>query len=192
MKFHNFFIMIITAGILSGCGSVPPMNFSVPNVSMSTKKIDADLKSLTVTLARPDEKTGAIPPGTEENVPQLWHTALVEALNKMAIFQDDAARKVSLSVKVLKFQLRVVNLVVVDVDTEARYQIIDRKTGEIIFTKDISSFGTTPIEYAVSSLARTTESANRSVQNNITKFLQVLETTTFEKPTVPAKIGIEK
>jgi len=52
----KLFCAAILAMLLSGCASAPPLNFSVPNVGVSEQKIDAEMKSLTVTLARPDEK----------------------------------------------------------------------------------------------------------------------------------------
>ena len=99
------FVAFIAAILLSSCGSIPPLNFSVPNVGVSNKKIDAEMKSMTITIARPDEKTGALPAGMENNVPQLWQTALTESLNRMVIFRDDAAMKVTLSVKILKLEV---------------------------------------------------------------------------------------
>lgn len=172
--------------ILSGCAANPPLNFSAPNVGVSQRKIDAEMKSMTVTLARPDEKTGDLPAGMENNVPQLWQTALMEALNKMAIFQDDASKKVNLSVKILKLQVPGAGASMTTT-TAARYEIIDRKTGDIIFTQDVSSAGTTPFDYAFSGLIRARESINRAVQNNITQFLQSLESVDVNKPMFPVK-----
>lgn len=191
MKFQYLFVMAITAAILSGCGSIPPMNFSVPNVGVSQKKIDAEMKSMTVTIARPDEKTGDLPVGMEQMVPQLWQTALTESLNKMAIFQDDATKKVNLSVKILKLNVPGGGFSFTT-ETTARYEIMDRKTGDLIFSQDISSSGTTPLDYAYLGIARQRESINRAVQNNITQFLQSLETVDVQKPMFPAKGGVAK
>ena len=173
--------------ILTGCGpALPPLNFSVPNVGLSQKKIDAEMRSMTVTIARPDEKTGSLPAGMETIVPQLWQTALTEALNKMAIFQDDASRKVNVSVKILKLEPPSAGASMTT-DTAARYEIMDRKTGDIIYTQDISSSGTTPFDYAFMGVTRARESVNRAVQNNITQFLQALESVDVKKPMFPAK-----
>lgn len=188
MKVQHLFIAAVTAVILSGCGSIPPLNFSVPNVGVSQKKIDAEMKSMTVTIARPDEKTGDLPVGMEQMIPQLWQTALTESLNKMAIFQDDATKKVNLSVKILKLNVPGGGFSMTT-ETAARYEIMDRKTGDLIFTQDISSSGTTPLDYAFMGIARSRESINRAVQNNITQFLQALETVDVNKPMFPAKVG---
>lgn len=198
MKLQHLFVMVITAIFLSGCAA-PPLNFSVPNVGLSQQKIDAEMKSLTVTVARPDEKTGSLDMkfavGTDAGlgdqiVPQMWQTALTEALNRMAIFQDDATKKVNLSVKILKFDVSECGLTCT-VNTSAQYEIMDRKTGDLIFAQGISSAGTTPASYGPL-LIRMRESINRSVQNNITLFLQSLETVDVQKPMFPAKPSAAK
>lgn len=184
---QRWWIAAWIAVLLTGCGpAIPPLNFSVPNVGVSQKKIDAEMKSMTVTIARPDEKTGNLPAGMEAMVPQLWQTALTEALNKMAIFQDDASRKVNVSVKILKLDPPGAGASMTTA-AAARYEIMDRKTGDIIYTQDISSSGTTPFDYAFMGVTRQRESINRAVQNNITEFLQSLETVDVQKPMFPAK-----
>lgn len=200
MRFARLFaVAVISITVLSGCGTVPPMNFSVPNVGLSQKKIDAELKSMTVSVARPDEQKGELKlrlAGLDQNgqssgeqmVPQLWQTSLTESLNRMAIFQDDAAKKVNLSVKILKLDVPSAG-VSFTTFTTARYEIMDRKTGDLIFTQDISSSGTTPADTAFLGLARMRESVNRAVQNSITQFLQALETVDVQKPMFPAKSG---
>lgn len=176
--------LTIAAVLMSGCTAMPPLNFSVPNVGFSQKKIDAEVKSMTVTIARPDETSGELALGIEQNVPQLWQTALIEALNKMAIFQDDSAKKINLSVKILKLDIPSAGASFTT-ETAARYEIIDRKTGDIIFTQDVTSSGTTPFGYALVGAVRARESVNRAVQNNITQFLQSLETIDIKKPMFP-------
>lgn len=191
MKILKVIAVSLLATFLSACGSIPPLNFSVPSVGVSQKKIDAELKSMTVTIARPDEKTGELPIGMEQMVPQLWQTALTESLNKMAIFQDDASKKVNLSVKILKLDLPGGGFSMTT-STAARYEIMDRKTGDLIFSQDVSSSGTTPLDFAFMGVARAKESINRAVQNNITQFLQALETVDVNKPMFPAKTASAK
>jgi PBP1b-binding outer membrane lipoprotein LpoB len=204
MKFQHLFVVAMTSVILSGCGTLPPLNFSVPNVGVSTRKVDAELKSLTVTVARPDEKTGNLDlkfasidvngqggGAGDQMVPQMWQTALTEALNRMVIFQDDAAKKVNLSVKILKLDVPRAGTAFTT-NTTARYEIMDRKTGDLIFSQDIESSGTTPMDFALLGMARMRESINRAVQNNITQFLQSLDTVDVQKPMFPAKAGATK
>ena len=184
MRMHAIFAMVVASFMFVGCASRPPMNFSVPNVGVSKKKIDAELRSMTVTIARPDEKSGNLPAGMEQIVPQLWQTSLTESLNKMAIFQDDASKKVNLSVKILKLDIPSAGFSMTT-GTAARYEIMDRKTGDLIFAQDIQSTGVVPLDYAFEGLTRMRESINRAVQNNITQFLQALETVDASKPMFP-------
>jgi hypothetical protein len=185
LKAHLVFLLIML-GALGGCAANPPMNFSVPNVGVSHTKLDADLKSLTVSLARPDEKKGDIPAWTQSLVPALWQTALMDALNHMTIFRDDASRKINLSVKVLALDIPSMGASFTT-KTIARYEIIDRATGDIIYTQNIAASGTVPAGYAFAGVIRARESINRSVQNNITQFLQALETVDISKPMFPTK-----
>jgi len=83
MKIQHFYVAAIATVLLSGCGTLPPMNYSVPNVGVSQKKIDAEMKTMAVTIARSDQQAGQLdfkyvipgPDGqalAEQMVPQLW------------------------------------------------------------------------------------------------------------------------
>lgn len=169
--------------VLAGCATPPPLNFSTPNVGYSETKIPAEVKSMTVTLARPDEAKGNISWGMEA-IPQLWQEALQEALNRMAIFQDGADEKVNIAVKILGLDAPGAGFSMTT-KAIARYEIIDRSNGDMIYTQEISSDGTVPMGYAYLGTTRARESINRAVQNNITQFLQALETVDVNKPMFP-------
>ena len=168
-----------------------PVNFSAPNIGASSTKLDAELKSLTVSVARPDEAGEIhIPPFLPLPISfhaGLWKNALEEAFNRMAIFKDDSPKKVALAVKILKFQTI---SAFPAAHTSARYEIIDRSDGSIIFTTDISTSGEGPFKLepfaddAVGS--RSVDGINRSVQKNIIQFLQALETVDMDKPMFPS------
>lgn len=197
MKLQHLVIMAIASILLSGCATTEPLNFSVPNVGVSHKRIDAELKSITVTLARSDEKNGAIFGELGDFDTQiyspLWQTSLVEALNRMVIFQDDMPKKVNLSVKILKIASLPGLRARIIMEVTARYEIIDRKTGDLIFTQDISSMGTTPDGYStLDGMPQIRASTNRAVQNNIAAFLLALETVDFQRPMFPAMAGVTK
>jgi hypothetical protein len=179
------FSAIIFFGILlSACShGVPPLNFSVPNVGPSATKIPAEVRSITVSMARPDETTGKL--AGDNTTLATWKNGIEEALDKMAIFQDDAPKKVSIAVKVLKLDLPGSGLEMTT-QTSARYEIIDRSNGAVIYTTDINSSGTTPADFDFLAFARARESVNRAVQNNILQFLQALETVDTSKPMFPA------
>lgn len=171
---------------LAGCGTLPPLSFSVPNVGLATHKIDAEVKSITCTTARPDEATGDFARGVGPETCNLWVTSLQEALNKMLIFKDDATKKLSISIKLLKLDVPSAGFSFTT-QTDAKYEITDRSNGDIVYTSIINSEGTTPADYAYLGLARARESINRSVQNNILQFLQALDTVDLSKPMFPAE-----
>ncbi|MBA7934099.1 UDP-N-acetylglucosamine acyltransferase [Klebsiella sp. RHBSTW-00215] len=70
----------------------------------------------------------------------------------------------------------------------ARYEIINRSNGDIIYTQDIESTGTVPASYAFVGVVRARESINRAVQNNITQFLQALESIDLTRPMFPSRV----
>ena len=69
----------------------------------------------------------------------------------------------------------------------ARYELIDRATGGIVYTQDVSASGEVPFNYAFAGVVRARESISRSAQNNIAQFLQALETVDVSKPMFPNK-----
>lgn len=194
-RFITLFITSIL--LLAGCAEVPPLNFAVPNVGISKKKINAEVKSITVSIARPEEATGTLDFGSvsirksdklmgEQMVPQQWHIALQNSVNAMAIFLDDAPMKVNLTVKILKLDIGRFTIPM-RTFAEARYELMDRKSGDIIYTQVISSVG--PAEYGSSLDGETVSrgTINRAIQSNIMQFLQALETVDVQKPMFPAK-----
>lgn len=165
---------------VAGCNPPQPLNFSVQNVTASTTGIDADLKDVTVTPGAPNERTGSLPPAVA-NLTPTWKEATVEALARAAIFDDDSLRHVNLEVKVLKFDAPGLGFTF-PTYTDARYTLVDRKTGDVLFSQIISGEGTTPMDYAFVGAIRARESINRSAQNNIGNFVEALEHSTLAKP----------
>lgn len=97
----KLFLSVVLVGLSACAQTVPPLNFSVPNVGPTTHKVPAELRSINVSMARPDEQLGMLQAGYEVLTP-IWKSALEDALNRMALFQDDAPRKVSISAKILR------------------------------------------------------------------------------------------
>ncbi|MEA0762089.1 hypothetical protein VDP62_12495, partial [Xanthomonas campestris pv. campestris] len=128
---------------------------------------------------------GKVPPEAQHEIPDMWENALTEALNRMAIFRDDAPRKLSLSVKILAIDIPSFGASMTT-KTIARYELIDRANGSIVYTQDVSASGTVPAGYAFAGVIRARESVNRSAQNNIALFLQALETVDVSKPMFPS------
>lgn len=164
--FYLLILILFNAGCTQG---IPPLNFSVPNIQPSSQRVAAEVKSVTVSLARADEQESMFQAGDELITPS-WKAALDEALNKAAIFQDDAQRKVSIAVKVLRvnFPPFAMNFTTTSV---AVYQVLDRSSGAVLYAERIQTTGTAPSDFAFLGVARARESVNRSVQANIAEFI---------------------
>ena len=169
---------------LSGCGQpLPPLNFSVPDVGPSQTRIQADLRAITVTAGRPDEATGPLP--IDGGTLTTWKEALTEALDRMAVFNDSSNRRVSLQVKVLKADVPAAGISFTTT-VDARYELIDRASGAVLFSQTFSSTGTVPGNHAFLGVIRARESVNRAVQNNIAMFLRSLEGVRLDSPAFPS------
>lgn len=172
MRFHAALAALLIS-LLTGCVSAPPLNFSVSDVEHSERKLDAELRSISVSYAVPSEQTGDVP-SNGEGVPFLWERALSEAINKSSLFDDDSERKVNLFVKIRELDPPEVGATMVT-DASASYSLVDRKTGERMVEATVTTKGAVPYEYALIGDVRAKESINRAVQSNIREFLNMLE-----------------
>jgi len=155
------------------------LNFSVPDISPSARKVPAEVKSITVALARANEQETVFQPGQETLTP-IWKVGLEEALNAAAIFRDDSSTKVAIAVKILK-----VNVPALGGDftvtAAALYQVTDRATGSTLYSERLETTGTTPLGFAFLGLARAREAVNRAVQANIAKFIATVPNMTVPR-----------
>ena len=196
MKFRRWILVLALPGLLAACGEqMPPLDFAVSNVGPSRTHLDAEVRSITIEIGRPDEQTGPVDVslvetsgtgiGTGNALTSTWRTALEDALDRMALFRDDAHRKVLISVRILKLDVPGAGGAFTT-KAVARYEIVDLSNGSIIFRDDVASQGTTPFNYAFFGAIRARESVNRAVQNNIAKFLQQAQTIDLDRPMFPA------
>ena len=193
----------VLGAVLVGCAQpqLAPLNFSVPNIGLSARPLDAEIRSLTVTLGRPDEQVGLIDWEFVDvtgggAITAAWQVAMQEALDRTLIFRDGGSKKVSVAVKVLKLEIsRGFALTERSVETVARYEVIDRTNGDIVYTQEIAAFGVVPIDFASELMMMDAdyagqlgirEGVNRAVQNNISLFLQAAETIDLARPMFPA------
>lgn len=180
--------VLFAFALVTGCQSMPPLNFNPPNVGLASRKIDAEIKNVIITVARPDEKKGALDFGFQysQDIPQLWKSALEDALARNVLFSDESQRKVNLTVKILKLDTPAAGISMTT-NSIARYELVDRSDGTIYFTSDIAASGTTPADFAFNGGIRAMESLNRAVQNNISSFLQQVETVDISRPIFPGQ-----
>jgi hypothetical protein len=184
---NRMYTIFAPALLLSGCASVPPLDFSPTNVGLSRVKHDAAMVSTSVTAASKTDRKGPIDiAGAENDITSMWKTALDDTILRMAIFRDDSSNKLSLAVKILKVDMPGAGFAMTT-GTIARYELINRNTGDIVFSTEIETDGRVPMGDNFVGAIRARNSLSLSVQNNITTFLQQLESADLTKPMFPAK-----
>ena len=170
--------LILTLSLLAGCTSIPPVDFTVQDVGVVDDRKDVELKSLTVGFA-PQDQQGKVE--ADASIPPVWKEALQDAINRSLIFKDDVPTKVNVSVRITEFDIPAGGF---DMKTtvSAIYEIVDRGTGELLFTQKISSVGVVPADYAFLGVVRGVESFNRAVRNNIADFINLVGDSDLTKP----------
>jgi hypothetical protein len=161
--------------LLYSCTPVPETEFALASVTPATARIDAGLAAVIVEPASRDRAVYPLPRSLTPLLP-LWQAALQDAVTRQGIFRPDAARRVSIVVKVLEFSLSGNILSVF-----ARYQLFDVPARDAVFSADImSNAGLSSLATGVTSLddpAVATQNRTqviRAIQDNITQFLDQL------------------
>lgn len=161
---------------LTGCATqAPTLDFVPKDVLPTGSKIDFELKSISVSIAQDNERVGATQVGLfgnqyEATFKQAFKDALEEAIAKSAIFNDLSTRKLSLSAKVLQFETPGAS-VSFETKMVVRFQLLDRSNGKLLFSRDISSTGSVPFDYAFMGAIRATEARNRAARSNVDQFI---------------------
>lgn len=170
MEKRNIIILFLLTFVISACNSLPPLDMTLTSVPKVDQK-NLELKSVTVGYVA---KTRGVKLETNHLVPQAWETALQDAINRSLIFSDDVERKITISVRINHFDIPAAGFDMVS-DCGAFYEILDRSSGRIIFTTDVRTSGTTPMDFAFMGVTRVQESMNRCARNNIKTFLNRLD-----------------
>jgi len=189
-------LILCLALTLSGCATqLPPVDFGVGAVGTSRHKINAELKTVTVQVAPKNIQKGDIDiqflesAGTQlssgQGIVSAWQNSLQDALARNAIFNDLSSTKLSLSVTVLKLDLPSFGTEF-QTETIARYELINRSNGDIIYSSEVASKGSCAMSEAFLGLIRARTAACNSVRENIKQFLRELETVNLAKPMFPS------
>lgn len=169
-----------------------PPNFTPANVGLAAKKADADLRTVTVSFAQPDEQIGKVKVARLQAMfstplPPLWKEGLQDALARSAIFSDNSKNKVSLLVKITEFDPPSAGLTF-PTPVAAKYEILNRENGAIVFTTNIRTIGECELSHDFVGAVRSVEAMNRGVQMNIVQFIQQLEGSDLSKAIIPGRL----
>ena len=170
--------IVLTLTLLAGCSTTTPLDFTLRDVDVVGERKDVELKSLTVVFLNPDDQEQV---EARASVSPFWKEALQDAINRSLIFKDDVPTKVNVSVRITEFDLPDAGT---DMKTtvSAIYEIVDRGTGNLLFTRKISTVGFVPFDYDFQGLVRSLESVNRAVRNNIADFIELIGNSDLTKP----------
>ena len=175
---NKIFLATLVALIISGCTSVPPIDFTVQDVGMVSQRKNAELKSLTVGYATQVQQKKV---QSGYAIPGIWKEALTDALNRSLVFRDGSDQTVNLSVRITEVDTPEMGFAMTT-KVSAIYEIIDRNTGDLLMAEEVRSEGVVPMDYAFMGVTRAVESLNRAVRNNIAEFISRLEGVDLDKP----------
>lgn len=176
---NKFLATIMFCLTLTACSeSVPPLDFTPSDVLPTGKKVNAGVKDISISFAKPQERVGSIQVGFggnqyESSFKSTFEDSLQEALIKSAIFNDYAKRKVLIVAKVMQLETPTVGLAFTT-QMVVRYSLLDTSSGKLLFTRDIKTSGTVEMEYAFLGATRFSESRNRAVRASIEDFISSL------------------
>ena len=170
MKLKKIIIIGVTILAIAGCTTMPPADFGLKEVQIAENRQDAEMVNLDVSYV---PVSRGVKIETNHLVPPAWETALSDAIYRSLLFEDVSENKVSISVRISHFDLPAAGFEMVS-DCAAIYEIMDRATGEVVFTQEISSQGRTPIDFAFAGIIRVQESINRCARENISSFIEMV------------------
>jgi outer membrane murein-binding lipoprotein Lpp len=153
---------------LSACVSVPPLDFTVSEVTPVAQPLNAKLEAVSVDLA-PGVARKAV--GADNTLFPLWKESLNSAVNQAKLFDVGAERKAKVVVQVNSVKPPLFGIEMVT-QSSAKYDIVDAETGLVLFSQVIESKGSVPGDYAFVGVVRMQESVNRAVRNSISSFIQ--------------------
>jgi hypothetical protein len=169
----RFPALVVLCALLGACAANPTQVNLVPaNVTRSQQPFDMELKTVTVVIADKPSNTGKVM--MSATFPPLWRDSLQTSVDKAGLFKDDAAKKVTISTLVTRFEFNDVGFSNT-VDVDATYSVVDRSNGNTIFEKSISTTGSNNAGKTVNARERLINLWNQVTQENISIFISALE-----------------
>ena len=183
------FLILGISVVLTGCATPPPIEFTPERLPKVSERINADIRSISVRTAPQPEQVGdgvnwyrveflvgnpLFPTSTGTGIPitKQWESALNTAINENLIFTDNPDNNVSLFVDIKQIELS--GIATAKTDVMAQYRLMNRATGDDLYTKDILSIGSASTGESFGGVVRGRIALVRSIKNNINKFLESL------------------
>ena len=183
MNSKHILILVVVSSISTGCNTLPPLSFSVTDLSPAKSRMEAEVKSVNVRVAQTQESTGNIRAtdfekleggGSGTVIADQWKSSLQDAIDRKLLFKDNVARTVTISVAILKLNSPNFSFSRFT-EVEARYEVMDRATGQILWNRQIHTEGRASVDEAVIGSTGFRLSINKAVQANIREFIKQIE-----------------
>ncbi|WNH53854.1 hypothetical protein [Stenotrophomonas oahuensis] len=160
--------------LLAGCVSTPTQVNLVPTGITRTVRppMDMQVKLVSVIIADPATQTGKVM--LDATFPPVWRDAIQTSLDQAGLFSDDGSRNVTVYAKIRRFEFNPTGFSNT-VDVDAVYSVVDRKSGDVVFEKEIVTSATNSASKTFNAQVRVINLWNQATQENIAKFVQALE-----------------
>jgi hypothetical protein len=186
---NNFLVGSVIVALLTSCTVNPvvtaPVEQMVPRNILKHHKINAELEFIIFNIAPSAlhleglNKFFQFPGDTQTRIAynsELWKLALIKTLTEVNVFENDSQDKLSLTVTVLKYS-SILFGGRVDVDTEARYQITDLKSGAIVYSKNIRTHVNPELRFSIKidGETRALIAEEQAIRENIKAFVDSID-----------------
>jgi len=179
-KYFLYLICLLLSACLIQVKVVAPNQIGIPSaisikqvslvpsdITRAPKAFDMELKTTAVIIANEAAQTGKVM--MDSTVPSLWRDSIQTVVEQAGLFKDDAAKKVTISTLITKFESNNNTC-----DAEATYTLVDRRTGQTIFEKHITTTASDNVDGTSDAEERFIKLWNKAAQENIAKFVDAL------------------
>jgi hypothetical protein len=165
--------LVAVCALLGACAGRPTqVNLVPPTVTRSQQPLDLELKTVTVVIADIPSQTGKVM--INATCPPLGRDSIQTSVDKAGLFKDDAAKKVTISTLITRFEFNGVGFSNT-VDVDATYSVIDRSNGNKIFEKSVSTTASNNAGKTFNASERLINLWNQATQENISIFISALQ-----------------
>lgn len=167
-------LAILLCLLLAGCVSTPTQVNLVPQGISRTVKppLDMQVKAISVIIADPSSQSGKVM--LDATFPPIWRDAIQTSLDQAGLFSDDGSLNVTIFTKIKRFEFNPTGFSNT-VDVDAIYSVVDRKSGAVLFEKQIATKATNSASKTFNAQERLINLWNAATQENIAKFVQALQ-----------------
>lgn len=170
----NVLALAILLLLFSGCSMKNDFNVNLPP-DYTSQQFDYQLYNINVKAANDSQRTGPLElPFLPDSFLTSFQASLGTLIDNSGIFSNTSSNDIDIKVTILKNDIPFIGLDM-SVETEIEYKIVD-KNQEVLYRKVIASKGLATVGEKFVGVDRLMLANDRSVQNNMTLFLNDVQT----------------